>query len=88
MSETTWEIPEDLERCPTCGKFVSGSEGFTDVEPGGTRGSDLCAAYCDARCAARMDPPARCEDHERAYCRECFPEEAELRAKDPRSTIR
>ena len=64
---TNWELPENVERCPTYGKFVSLDEGFCDVEPGGIRGSDYCRGYCNAECAANMDPPARCETHEIAH---------------------
>ncbi len=75
MDETQpdWEMPDDLERCPTCGKFVSKFEGFCDVTPGGRRGSDYCAGYCNELCAARMDPPALCEDHGEPKCSACDP---------------
>lgn len=65
---SSWELSEDLHRCPTCGRFVSGWDGFTDVEPGGQRGHDFCAVYCNAGCAAGMDPPALCENHGKPHC--------------------
>ena len=47
-----YELPDELERCPNCGRFVSVWEGYTDVVPGGTRAIDYCAVYCDEKCAA------------------------------------
>lgn len=50
---SAWTMPESEDRCPGCGRFVSIEDGFVDVEPGGCRGSDYCAAYCGPDCADR-----------------------------------
>ena len=49
------------ERCPTCGRFVGIDEGYGDVEPGGARGHDYLATYCNEGCAERKWPPAEPE---------------------------
>lgn len=58
-------------RCPTCGRFTSPDYGYYDTEPGGRRGFSYTTIYCGPECAKRMDPPARCEDHDREHCPEC-----------------
>lgn len=47
-----WSMPASEDRCPGCGRFVSIEDGFLDVAPGGVRGSDYCATYCDRACTA------------------------------------
>jgi hypothetical protein len=53
-----WKIPENLERCPTCGKFVSSEEGYSDLPPGGVQSIHYLAGYCSKACADRKAPPA------------------------------
>ncbi len=68
----TFEFEEDVGRCPTCGRFLRCSEGFMDVGPGGRRGSDENAFYCNEDCADNMVPRPRCEDHNRERCASCM----------------
>ena len=45
-------LADGVDRCPTCGRFVEIGEGYGDVEPGGVRGCDYLASFCNYACAA------------------------------------
>jgi hypothetical protein len=54
---------EAFLKCPTCGRFVSRWEGYSDLPPGGRQDVDYIVAYCNEDCAARKDPPAIYEEN-------------------------
>ena len=58
MSADEWTIPDALERCPTCGRFLEAGEGYSDLPPGGVQDRDFLVGYCDAACADRKPVPA------------------------------
>jgi len=62
-----WTIAEDLDRCPTCGRFVTGENCYSDVEPGGERGADPIVPFCNEACAA----PNECRHGVRADAPDC-----------------
>ena len=58
-----WRLPEDLHRCPTCGRFGTAEEGYADLPPGGHWVSDYITPYCNEQCAERKPgPPCVYED--------------------------
>jgi hypothetical protein len=58
----TWRLPDALERCPTCGRFVEAGEGYSDLPPGGVQSIDYLVGYCTEFCADQKPIPAIYED--------------------------
>lgn len=69
MMADRWTLPDGMERCPTCGRFVTTDDGYGDIAPGGIRGVSYLSVYCDATCAADV----RCAHGKgpREECGEC-----------------
>ena len=62
-------IDRHEDRCPTCGRFVPGTESdnekyFLDLPPGGFQSHDYIVAYCSPVCAEGKSPRAHYEDDE------------------------
>lgn len=71
MTTMSGALPEFVEKCPTCGRFVSHEDGYGDVEPTGCRGYDYLAVYCDRACADKMYET----HHERVAVADCICDE-------------
>lgn len=58
-------MDQELDRCPTCGRFVEREpDGYFDLPSGGHYAYDYIVAYCNEACAKAKPEPATYEGDE------------------------